>query len=82
MRGKTIFEAIDLVESQYIDEVYNSKGHTVTSFSKKKMIILMIAATLIIALLTACVAEFFEWDGRLSQVLNLTSKQEQYVDGM
>lgn len=82
MRGKIIFEAIDLVKNQYIDEVYNSKAHPVTMFSRKKMIALMIAATLIIALLTACVAEIFEWDGRLSQVLNLTSKQEEYVDGM
>ena len=82
MRGKKIFEAIDLVKNQYIDEVYNSKAHPVTRFSKKKSIILMVAATLIIVLLTACAAEFFEWDGRLSQVLNLTSKQEKYVDGM
>lgn len=82
MRGQKIFEAIDLVKNQYIDEVYNSDAKKVKEFSKKKMIALMLAATLIIALLTACAAEVFEWDGRLSQVLNLTLKQEKYVDGM
>nr|WP_312577134.1 DUF4179 domain-containing protein [Sedimentibacter sp.] len=82
MRGQTIFEAIDLVKNQYIDEVYNSDIYKVKEFSKKKMIVLMLAATLIIALLTACAAEIFEWEGRLSQLLNLTSEQEKHVDGM
>jgi hypothetical protein len=37
---------------------------------------------MVIAMLTACAAEVYKWDGRLSQVLNLSAEQKTYVDGM
>jgi Domain of unknown function (DUF4179) len=82
MSGKEIYEAIDLVKDKYIDEVYTLQNKNNVSFSKKKLYSLLLAATMVIAMLTACAAEMYKWDGRLSQVLNLSSEQQTYVDGM
>jgi len=73
---------IDLVKDKYIDEVYTLQNKNNVSFSKKKLYSLLLAATMVIAMLTACAAEIYKWDGRLSQVLNLSSEQQTYVDGM
>jgi hypothetical protein len=82
MTGKDLYEAIDRVKDEYIDEVYNSQDESKVSLSKKKLFILVLAATMVIGMLTVCAAEVYKWEGRLSQVLKLSSEQKTFVDGM
>lgn len=80
MNGKKLYEAIDLVKDEYINEVYSTDSKN--KITKKKLLLLILAATMAISILTACVAEIYKWDGRLSQMLNLTSEQIKLVEGM
>lgn len=80
MNGKNLYEAIDLVKDEYINEVYNIEIKN--NLTRKKLFLLILAATMAISILTACAAEIYEWDGRLSEMLNLSSEQNKLVEGM
>ncbi|HZK35180.1 MAG TPA: DUF4179 domain-containing protein [Bacillota bacterium] len=82
MSGQDLYKAINAIDDKYIDEVYGSKVKRTKSLSKRKVYLVLVAAIMALALLTAGAAEVYEWDGRLSQVLGLSYDQESYVDGM
>lgn len=82
MRGQDLYRAIDAVDDKYIDQVYKDQTKRRKPLSKRKMYLALIAAIMALAILTVGAAEVYEWDGRLSQLLGLSSDQRSYVDGM
>ena len=80
--GKILFDAIDLMDDAYINEVYNGDNRIRNLPSKKRLFTFMVAAILMLALLTACAAEVFKWEGRLSQYLTFHNDQHDYLDDM
>lgn len=82
MNGKTLYEAINQIEDCYIDEVYKDIDKRRIDYTGKKLFTLILAATMLLAALTACAAEVFRWDGRLSELLNLSKSQEESIEGM
>lgn len=82
MNGEKLYEAMDAINDVYLEEAVGIAYIQRNTLSKRKMYLFILAATLMLGVLTACAAEVFQWENRLSEVLGLSDEQEQLVDGM